>query len=335
MLKKKIKRAICAAMSGVMLSTTALSAGAATLGDTTGDGLINATDASAILTEYALASTNQPSQFTSEEKEAADVDKNGIINAIDATHVLSFYAYKSTNKKESAVSDIEDYIKNPPVTTTKATTTTTTTVTTTTTLAANLPPEAAPLIGKWASEPKHNDEDDEENEIDCLYFSPEGYVSLFYDASEEMIFRKDGFFYDEKLYPYDTIKWDGTDMEIPGEKEDEPLIQMKRVVKGDDYDGKYQIYGGELYEGFIFILLLAQVKDINETTLTAEFNGDHSEIWINNFIKYSVSGNQLTWILNSDAEGDTEDGDPIEFTVDGDTLTMKSKDETEILHRIK
>ena len=62
------------------------------LGDFTGDGNIDAVDASNILAKYASASTGGAAP-TKEELEAGDVDKNGWIDAVDASKVLAFYAY--------------------------------------------------------------------------------------------------------------------------------------------------------------------------------------------------------------------------------------------------
>lgn len=65
------------------------------LGDTSGDGLIDAKDASEILAEYSRLSTNVEGLFTGSRAEAADVDKNGRIDSSDASKVLKYYSYLS------------------------------------------------------------------------------------------------------------------------------------------------------------------------------------------------------------------------------------------------
>ncbi len=65
------------------------------LGDVTGDGIIDATDASAILTAYAEESVGKISGFTKEQKNLADVNNDGIFDAVDASAVLTFYAKSS------------------------------------------------------------------------------------------------------------------------------------------------------------------------------------------------------------------------------------------------
>ena len=61
-------------------------------GDVTGDGIIDAVDASAVLTEYALISTGSPLSFNAEQNIAADYDDNGTANAVDASLILEKYA---------------------------------------------------------------------------------------------------------------------------------------------------------------------------------------------------------------------------------------------------
>ena len=75
------------------------------LGDPNGDGVINAVDASTILTYYANISTNKAGGLDEAQKTAADVDKNGVINAVDASIVLSYYAYTSTTKEPESFTD--------------------------------------------------------------------------------------------------------------------------------------------------------------------------------------------------------------------------------------
>ena len=61
-------------------------------GDVTGDGVIDAVDASAVLSEYALTSTDKPSSFNVEQVIAADYDNNTAVNAVDASLILAKYA---------------------------------------------------------------------------------------------------------------------------------------------------------------------------------------------------------------------------------------------------
>ena len=71
-----------------------------TLGDVDNNKAVDAVDASTVLTDYALTSTNQKSEFTEAQKKAADVDANGAINAVDASYILEYYAYTATTKEK-------------------------------------------------------------------------------------------------------------------------------------------------------------------------------------------------------------------------------------------
>lgn len=66
------------------------------LGDVNKDGMVNADDASAILSEYALLSTDNTGEFTIEQTNAANVNMDSFTDSDDATAVLEYYAYLST-----------------------------------------------------------------------------------------------------------------------------------------------------------------------------------------------------------------------------------------------
>lgn len=71
------------------------------LGDTNGDGEINAVDASHVLLIYALQSTGTGVELHPAQWEAADVNSDDVINAIDASIILSYYAYTATDGTDS------------------------------------------------------------------------------------------------------------------------------------------------------------------------------------------------------------------------------------------
>lgn len=71
------------------------------LGDANGDALIDATDASKILSLYSTLSTTSDYKITDEEKKALDVNLDGNVDASDASQVLSYYSYVSTGGSKS------------------------------------------------------------------------------------------------------------------------------------------------------------------------------------------------------------------------------------------
>jgi len=68
---------------------------AAALGDINGDGMIDSNDASAVLEDYARASTGGESAL---DKNAADINGDGIIDSNDASIMLAYYAAVSTGR---------------------------------------------------------------------------------------------------------------------------------------------------------------------------------------------------------------------------------------------
>lgn len=67
------------------------------LGDLNGDGLVDSSDASIVLGEYAEISISNPSILTDIQKKSADVNNDSKIDSVDASLILSYYADKSTN----------------------------------------------------------------------------------------------------------------------------------------------------------------------------------------------------------------------------------------------
>lgn len=73
--------------------------GAIDLGDLNGDGLVDAVDASAVLSAYADISTGKTPELSAEQLKAADVNADNIVDAVDASNILSYYAYVATGGK--------------------------------------------------------------------------------------------------------------------------------------------------------------------------------------------------------------------------------------------
>lgn len=78
------------------------------LGDPSGDGAINAVDASYILEMYSEYSIS-PGEFSDEILAVCDVNKDGAVNAMDASYVLSYYVDQSMDNTDIS---IEDFINN-------------------------------------------------------------------------------------------------------------------------------------------------------------------------------------------------------------------------------
>ncbi|HQM00297.1 MAG TPA: dockerin type I domain-containing protein [Ruminococcus flavefaciens] len=78
------------------------------MGDVTGDAIIDARDATDVLTEYAKTSTGQESKYTEEQKKSADVNNDNIIDGRDATAILTYYAKTSVG----GTMTLEEYMES-------------------------------------------------------------------------------------------------------------------------------------------------------------------------------------------------------------------------------
>ncbi|MDE7365233.1 MAG: leucine-rich repeat protein [Ruminococcus sp.] len=68
-------------------------------GDINGDDIVDASDASSVLEEYAKASTGTTLMFTKKQNIVGDINSDGIIDAGDASAILEIYAELSTGSQ--------------------------------------------------------------------------------------------------------------------------------------------------------------------------------------------------------------------------------------------
>ena len=76
------------------------------LGDVNFDSIINSSDASLILADYARISTGNKSALTEEQKKSADINSDSKYDSTDASLSLAYYAYTSIGGTDS----IESFI---------------------------------------------------------------------------------------------------------------------------------------------------------------------------------------------------------------------------------
>ncbi len=69
-----------------------------TKGDVNSDGIIDSSDASLVLKNYADISTGHADSFTGSQKSSADVNEDGTTDSSDASKILKYYADESTGK---------------------------------------------------------------------------------------------------------------------------------------------------------------------------------------------------------------------------------------------
>ena len=66
-------------------------------GDVDGDGFVDATDASAVLEEYALTATGSSRTFSRAQVFRADMNNDKITDSTDASSILELYAMRQTS----------------------------------------------------------------------------------------------------------------------------------------------------------------------------------------------------------------------------------------------
>lgn len=71
------------------------------LGDVNSDNLVEASDASAVLSYYAKVSVGDTDNFSEYQKKCADIDRNGIINSSDASLILAYYSKLLTSENST------------------------------------------------------------------------------------------------------------------------------------------------------------------------------------------------------------------------------------------
>ncbi len=141
-MKKLISFVLTAMCMTLMNGITASSADKIIYGDVNGDGLVNSSDASAILGYYAEISVGNEPAMDKNFTIAGDINDDGKVDSADSSNVLEFYAYVSTTK-DNEISDIREYLgftdKKPTAQATKPASTTATTKSTTTKATAVIP----------------------------------------------------------------------------------------------------------------------------------------------------------------------------------------------------
>lgn len=81
------------------------------VGNVNGDDVVDANDASVILSLYAMSSTGKVSDLSAKQLSTADVNEDGIVDSGDASAILGYYAYLSTIKETTLPLSIKEYIK--------------------------------------------------------------------------------------------------------------------------------------------------------------------------------------------------------------------------------
>ena len=129
-MKNDIKNLLIYILTFFVLSAIGMmNTNAADFGDISGNGKIDAADASMILAKYAEFSTDD-TEISDEELSIYDINRDKVLNSADASCVLGYYAYISTDGKENLEYFVQNSMKSSETSTEKQTSETITTTTT-------------------------------------------------------------------------------------------------------------------------------------------------------------------------------------------------------------
>ena len=190
------------------------------------------------------------------------------------------------------------------------------------------------IAGKWSIDSLEN----ESIEQGGIIFN-DGKGSAYTDSSKMFHFNDEGLVIGSdddtatRTISKDLFKEEGKTLTI--DLSGMELLIMNKLDETEGYNGTYSLDGGILYEQ-----LSAQISGSEENTaeavdITLIFNGDKSEMIFNDLFDYETKDGQLTLSGNSDVMGLSTDGNSAEYKIEGDKLTIITKNGTETFTRVK
>lgn len=194
--------------------------------------------------------------------------------------------------------------------------------------------KSADIAGKWSIDSLEN----ESIEQGGIIFN-DGKGSAYTDSSKMFHFNDEGLVIGSdddtatRTISKDLFKEEGKTLTI--DLSGMELLIMNKLDETEGYNGTYSLDGGILYEQ-----LSAQISGSEEDTaeavdITLIFNGDKSEMIFNDLFDYETKDGQLTLSGNSDVMGLSTDGNSAEYKIEGDKLTIITKNGTETFTRVK
>ena len=170
-----------------------------------------------------------------------------------------------------------------------------------------------------------------------IIFTDSGKGSVYLDTSSLLHFESEGLNVGGTVLAKDYIKEDGDTLtvDVMGQE----MIGLTKLESRDGYDGKYSLKSGILYDSIVDGMEKQGGSSFDKSNLdiTIDFDGSKSEVVFNDLFTYTTKGKKLTVSGFSGFLKGGEDGKEAtaEFSVDGDTLSLKDAKSTETLTRVK
>lgn len=112
------------------------------------------------------------------------------------------------------------------------------------------------------------------------------------------------------------------------------LLEMKKAEKSDESDlnGTYSLEGGLLTDSLKEQFASNEGEDVS---IEIELDGQKTELLINDIMTYTYTDDKLTLDGYGKFTGQGEESSEYDYTLDGDSLTLKNDEETLNLTRVK
>lgn len=262
----------------VSLSNVNVFADDYSLGDINNDSVINASDSSDILNDYANFSSGKGHIFNESQLLVADVNNDGEVNASDSSSVLSYYAYTSSGGEKDLKSFLETGANDdvPEI---------------------KIDPN---IVGVWCLKPQSSSipmayKYTDFGEVFCMFM-----LEINIDENNLIISS-------DTVCPY---TFDGNT--FLSQYADKTLLEMQKCDEKNELNGKYIMKSGEIYD--IINETISTVEDSPKyaiiegndfyfETKSADFNTQNGNfITSNSIASYTVSDNVLIF---SNTDGTT------------------------------
>lgn len=194
--------------------------------------------------------------------------------------------------------------------------------------------KSADITGKWSIDSLQN----ESVEHGGIIFK-DGKGSAYTDSSKMFHFNDEGLEIGSdddtasKIISKEFFKEEGKTLTIDLSGVD--LLVMNKLDEKEGYNGTYSLDGGLLYEQLSQQMSNGEEDTPNAVDITLIFDGDKSEMIFNDLFDYETKDGKLTLSGNSDIMGLSTDGNAVDYKIDGDKLTITTKDQSETFTRVK
>ena len=166
-----------------------------------------------------------------------------------------------------------------------------------------------------------------------LIFTEDGKGSMYVDVSSLLYMEEDGLNIGGMVLEKEYITYDGLNFSV--NMNDMDMLTMKKTEQtdADVYDGQYDLVSGLLTDSLMESLTENLSKDKADIDLDLVLDGQTSTVILNNVLTYTIDSKNITLDGYAELVGEESTDNSFEYTLDGDTLTIKNDDETLELHK--